>query len=106
MDDARARLPESNSVLGTCRGQKVVDLLVDVLGPLQILLALDLGLDQVIAMDCGWHCHFGQARGDELEHSHLSCSVLHGNPVRSKTEVALPTLDILHQKRVATLGFH
>ena len=53
MNDAAARFPESNSVLGSRRGEEVVHLLVDVLGPGQVLVALDLRLDQVVAVDGG-----------------------------------------------------
>ena len=53
MNDATARFPESNSVLGSRCGEEVVHLLVDVLGPGQVLVALDLRLDQVVAVDGG-----------------------------------------------------
>lgn len=39
MDDSRARLPESNTILGTGSCEEVVDLLVDILGVRQICLA-------------------------------------------------------------------
>ena len=42
MDDAAARFPEADSVLGSTGGQEVVDLAVNVL---QVLVSLDLCLD-------------------------------------------------------------
>ena len=53
MDDATARLPEPDPVLGTGGGQKVVNLLVDILGPGQVLVSFNLSLDQVVAVDSG-----------------------------------------------------
>ena len=53
MDDAAARLPEPYPVLGTGGGQEVVNLLVDILGPGQILVSFNLSLDQVVAVDRG-----------------------------------------------------
>ena len=44
MDDSGSGFPEAHAVLGARGGQEVVDLCVHVLGPRQILLALDLGL--------------------------------------------------------------
>ena len=81
MNDSGSGFPESDSVLGSGRGQKVVDLLVEVLGPVQILLALNLGLDQVVAVDGGGHRHLVETRRDELEHGHLGSGVL-----KKKTE--------------------
>ena len=37
---------------------------------------LDLGLDQMVAMDCAGHGNFGKAGADELEHRHLGCGIL------------------------------
>ena len=76
MDDSGSGFPESDSVLGSGRGQEVVDLLVEVLGPVQILLALNLSLDQVVAVDGGGDRHLGETRRDELEHGHLGSGVL------------------------------
>ena len=95
MDDSGSGLPEADSVLGSGRGEEVVDLLVHVLGPGQILLALDLGLDQVIAVDRGGHGDLGQPGGDELEHGHLRGGVLHGDAVGPEAEVALAPHDVL-----------
>lgn len=44
VDDAGARLPEADAVLGPRRGQEVIDLLVHVLGKLQVGLATILAL--------------------------------------------------------------
>ena len=79
MNDSGARFPEADAVLGSGRGQEVVDLLVEVLGPVQILLALNLGLDQVVAVDGGGDRHLGETRRDELEHGHLGSGVLSKN---------------------------
>ena len=53
MDDADVWFPESDFVLGADGGREVVHLAVDVLGAGQVLVALDLGLDQVVAVDGG-----------------------------------------------------
>ena len=61
-----------------------MNLLVDVLGSGQVLVALDLSLDQMVAVDGGWHGDLGQARRDELQHGHLRRRVLHRNTVYTK----------------------
>ena len=45
MNDTRARFPETDTVLSTSGGQKVVDFFVDVLRPGQIGDTLNLGLN-------------------------------------------------------------
>lgn len=58
MDDAGARIPETNAVFSARGLQEVIDFLIDVLGALQILRTADLSLDQVIAVDGGGYCDF------------------------------------------------
>ena len=53
MDDAAARFPEPDSVLGAGGGQEVVHLAVYVLSAGQVLVALNLGLDQVVIVNGG-----------------------------------------------------
>ena len=62
MDDAAAWFPEPNSVLGAGGGQEVVHLAVDVLGAGQVLVALNLGLDQVITVDGGGNSNLKRER--------------------------------------------
>lgn len=57
MNDAGAGIPEAHAVLSASGLQKIVDLLVDVLGALEIFISADLRLDQVIAVDGGGHCN-------------------------------------------------
>ena len=51
----------------------------------QRVLPVGLGrggaLDQMVAVDGGWHQSLGQAGRDELEHSHLSSGILHAHAV-------------------------
>ena len=61
MNDAAAGFPEPDSVLGPGGGEEVVHLLVHLLGALQVLLSLDLGLNEVVAVDRGRHRHAGEA---------------------------------------------
>ena len=95
MDDAAARLPEADAVLGTSGGEEVVDLAVDVLGARQVLVAAELGLDQVVAVDGRGHLDFGQARRDELQHGHLGRRVLHGHAVRSQLQIRRAAHNVL-----------
>ena len=55
MNDSTSWFPESNPILGSSSCQKVVNLLVDVLGSGEIFVSLDLSLDQVITVDGGRH---------------------------------------------------
>ena len=38
-------------------------------------------LNQVITVDCTWHCDLRQARRDELQDCHLGCCILHGHSI-------------------------
>ena len=84
MDDAAARLPEPYPVLGTGGGQEVVNLLVDIFCSCKIRIALNLGLDQMVAVDGAGHGNFGKAGADELKHRHLGCSILNTNNIEYK----------------------
>jgi hypothetical protein len=95
VDDTGAGLPETDVVLRSSGGQEVVDFLVDVIGTSQILLASNLGLNQVVAVDGGrgrdgWH-----ASRHELKNSHLSRSILASDTVGTQLQVGNTTLDIL-----------
>lgn len=57
MNDTGAGIPEAHAVLSASGLQKIVDLLVDVLGALEIFISADLRLDQVIAVDGRGHCN-------------------------------------------------
>ncbi len=94
VDDAGARLPEAQAVLGRHRLEEVVHLGVVLLGGQQVDQAVLLGLDQVVAVHGGWHGHLGQAGGDELQQRHLGGGVLHGHPVGVQVVVGDPTLDL------------
>eukprot|EP00053_Salpingoeca_punica_P020385 m.211399 g.211399 ORF g.211399 m.211399 type:complete len:843 (+) comp18318_c0_seq1:197-2725(+) len=95
VDDAAAGLPEANAVLGRGGGQEVVDLLVLLVGAGQILGRAELGLDQMVAVHRAGHSNARQARGDELQHSHLRGGVLHGHAVRAEAQVALAADNLL-----------
>ena len=51
MNDSASGFPETNSVLGSSSGEEVVDLLVHLLGALQVLFPFDLCLNQMVAVD-------------------------------------------------------
>ncbi len=57
MDDSGSRLPESNSILGSRRGQEVIHLLVGLNGLLEVLGRSQLGLNEVVAVDGGGDCN-------------------------------------------------
>lgn len=65
------------------------------LRPGQILIAADLGFDQVIAVDGGGNRHLWQAAADELEHGHLRGGVLHGHAVGVQAKVSTSAIDLL-----------
>jgi len=61
-------------------------------------------LNKMITVDGGGHSSRGQSRRDELQHSHLRCSVLHGHTVCT-THVLLTCGRILIEKcRINTPG--
>ena len=76
MNNTTARFPESDTVLGAGSREEVVHLLVNVDGTSEILLATDLRLNQVIAVNRRWDGYLRETRRDELEHRHLGGSVL------------------------------
>ena len=95
VNDTRAGLPETDVVLGARGAKEVVDLLVDVVGASQILLATNLGLNQVVAVDGGGSSDAGHAGAHELEEGHLGGGILASNTVGAELEVAGATLDLL-----------
>jgi hypothetical protein len=95
VDDTRAGLPETDVVLGARAGQEIVDLLVDADGALEILLAADLGLNQVVAVHGSGVGDRGHAGRHELEDGHLGGGILAGNAIRAQPEVRDTALDLL-----------
>lgn len=95
VNDTRAGLPETDVVLGARGAKEVIDLLVDVVGASQILLATNLGLNQVVAVDGGGSGDAGHAGAHELEEGHLGGGILASNTVGTELEVAGATLDLL-----------
>lgn len=75
------------------------------LGPTQVLLPAELGLDQMVTVDGGRHGHLGQAAADELQHGHLGRGILHGHAVRPQPQVCLAPLDLL-VGRVIQVSIH
>ena len=62
MYDSAARLPEADAVFGGRGCEKVVDLLVSLLCPLEIVAGSGLGLDQVVTVDRGRNSNLNQRR--------------------------------------------
>lgn len=79
VDDTGSGLPETDTVLGRGGGKEVVDLLVDVLGSGKVLKTLDLGLNQVVAVDGGGDSGLGHTGRHELKDGHLGGGILAGN---------------------------
>ena len=71
MDDTTAWLPEPNTILLSGSGKEVVDLLVCVLGLLQVPGTANLCLNQVVTVDGRGDRHSRQATANELQHGHL-----------------------------------
>ena len=71
--------PETDAILGSRCGKEVVNLFVDIFCSCQIRIALNLSLDQMVAVDGAGHGDFGKAGADELKHRHLGCSILCNN---------------------------
>ncbi len=87
--------PEADAVFVGHVTQKVVDLVVLVLGRLQISFGANLGADQVIAMGGGWHSHLVPTSLHELQQGHLRRRILHGNAIRAQLQIARATLILL-----------
>ena len=95
VNDTGAGTPEANVVLGTGRRQEIVDLLVDADGASEVLLAADLGLDQVVAVDGGGISHLIHASRHELQDGHLGGGILAGNAIRAQLQIGLAPLNLL-----------
>lgn len=95
VDDTGTGLPETDVVLGSSGGKEVVDFLVDVVGTSKILVATDLGLNQVVTVDGSGSSDGGHASGHELEDSHLGSGILASDTVGAKLEVGAATLNLL-----------
>lgn len=96
-------LPEANVVFGAGRGQEIVNLLVDVHSPGQILFTANLSLDQVIAVHSRRRGDRGHTSGHELQDSHLSGGILASHAIGSEFKVRNTTLDVL-TVRVIEMG--
>lgn len=46
-----------------------------------VFLCCCCALNQVVTVNRARGCCLGQARGYELQYCHLSCGILHGNPI-------------------------
>lgn len=95
VNDTGSWLPETNVVLGASGGKEIVDLLVDADGTGQILVAANLGLNKMVAVNSGRVGNRGHARGHELEDGHLSSGILASNTIRAQPQVRGTTLDFL-----------
>ena len=67
MYDSAARLPEADSVFGGRGCEEVVDLLVSLLSPLEIVTGSGLGLNQVVTVDCGGNSNLNKRGGRREE---------------------------------------
>ena len=61
-----------------------------------VFLRSSSSLDQMVAVNGGGHGCGGQAGGDELQHSHLRCGVLHRHPICTSLQTCFR---ILHWRR-------
>ena len=99
VDDAAARPPEADAVLGADGTQEVVDLPVGVDGDAEVDASADLGGDQMVAVNGGRHRCGRQTRGHELQQRHLCRRVLHGHPVGAEVVVGTASLDRCRRRR-------
>ena len=103
MDNTRARPPETNVVLGTSRGEEIVDLLVNADGARKILGTTHLSLNQVVTVYGGRVGNGRHASRHELENGHLGGGILAGDAVGPQPEVGDAPLDVL-AVRVVEMG--
>lgn len=89
VDDTRSRGPELDTVLFSGRLEEVEHLLVLLDRAGEVSLGTSLSLDKVVTVDRGGDSTRGETAGHELEQGHLGRSVLHGDAVGAKLEVAL-----------------
>ncbi len=87
VDDARAGLPETDSVLIADAFKELVHLVALVQGILQVLLGAHAGLDQVVAVYGAGHGHLFAPGGAELQQGHLRGGILHGHAVRREIHI-------------------
>ena len=95
VNDTGSWLPETNVVLGASSGKEIVHLLVDADGTGQILVAANLGLNKMVAVDGGRVGNRGHAGGHELKDGHLSSGILASNAIRTQPQIRGATLDLL-----------
>ncbi len=98
MDDARARLPEPDAVLGRHRLEEVVHLVVVLERGHEVDLAVFARLDQVIAVDGGGHRDLRETSGHELQQRHLRGRVLHRHAVGIEVVVGAAALELLPRR--------
>lgn len=54
-----------------------------------------LSFNEMITVNGGWHSNFGKSWRNKLQHSHLSCGILHSYTVWPQTEIWNTTLNVL-----------
>ncbi len=95
VDDAGTGAPETDAVLGRCGPQEAVDLFILGQGLPEVMLTLDPGLDEVVAVLSGGDRDAAPASLHELEHSRLTQHVLEDDAVRAGEEIAHAGLHLL-----------
>ena len=86
------RLPKSDSVLVRYRSEKIKYFVGFVNGLLKICGSAYAGLNEVVAVNRGWHRYFFAACRHELQQGHLGRSILHGNAIGRKINVGIASL--------------
>ena len=92
MNDSGPRFPETDTITGRSRLQKIIDFPIRRLSCRQVLLHPVAGTDQMVTMYCGRHGNGIPSRIHKLEQSHLGRGILHRNPVRPEKSIVFQTL--------------
>ena len=72
----------------------------------QVFWTSDVGLNQVVAVDCGGDSNSRKTTRDELQHCHLCGGILHSNAIRAQQQVTLATIDFLKKTNNRTIKCH
>ena len=100
MDDTGTRLPETDAVAGSRRGQEIIDFRIGLQGVREIRFSAFLRADEVIAMNRGGHTHGLAARAHELQQRHLRRRILHRHAVGTELAEILEPPERLHGRRI------
>ncbi len=98
VNDSRSGSPKADAVLLASSAEKLIDLLVGLVGAGEVFLCSVFCHDEMVAVNGGGNGSGGQSGRHKLQHRHLRSRVLHRHAVGQQTQIRRAPLDVLTLK--------